>query len=165
MADATGRPRLPRPPVLCYERAQPGERLPLDTKTQGRCGPVGQRNPRADGQPGPVAVDDRSRLAYAEVRPSARQAAALAFLDRALSWCRPQGIAVQAVMTENGSAYRSHVRCRARPAPPGRASLHAAPEREGGALHPAPAAELGVRVRVPHPRPRHLRPRRLASVV
>ena len=55
-----------------------------------------------------VAVDDHSRLAYVEVRPSDRQADALAFLDRALAWFRSQGIAVQAVMMDNGSAYRSH---------------------------------------------------------
>ena len=34
----------------------------------------------------------------------------MAFLDRALTWFRTQGIAVQAVMTDNGSAYRSHAR-------------------------------------------------------
>ena len=33
--------------------------------------------------------------------------AALAFLERALAWFRTQGISVQAVMTDNGSAYRS----------------------------------------------------------
>ena len=48
------------------------------------------------------------RLAYAEVRPSDRQADALAFLDRALAWFRAQGIVVQAVMTDNGPAYHSH---------------------------------------------------------
>ena len=55
-----------------------------------------------------VAVDDHSRVAYAEVRPSDRQGDALAFLDRALAWFRAHGIAVQAVMTDNGPAYRAH---------------------------------------------------------
>ena len=55
-----------------------------------------------------VAIDDHSRLAYAEVRPSDRQGDALAFLERARAWFRAQGIAVQAVMTDNGPAYRSH---------------------------------------------------------
>ncbi len=110
------RPRLPRPPVLRYERAHPGELLHLDTKKLGRFWHVGkrirrdgiQRSPRAGWHHVHVAVDDHSRLAYAEVRPSDRQADALAFLDRALPWFRTQGIAVQAVMTDNGSAYRSH---------------------------------------------------------
>ena len=104
------RPRLPRPPVVRYERASPGELLHLDTKKLGRFWHVGKRITR-DGvtrSPGAgwphvhVAVDDHSRLAYAEVRPSDRQADALAFLDRALAWFRAQGIVVRAVMTDNG---------------------------------------------------------------
>ena len=81
----------PRPPVVRYERASPGELLHLDTKKLGRCWHVGkritrdgiQRRPRAGWQHVHVAVDDHSRLAYAEVRPSDRQGNALAFLDRA----------------------------------------------------------------------------------
>jgi len=68
-----------------------------------------QRSPRAGWQHVHVAVDDHSRLAYAAVRPSDRRADALAFLDRALTWFRTQGIAVWVVMTDNGSAYRPHV--------------------------------------------------------
>ena len=109
-------PRPPRPPVVRYERDQPGELLHLDTKKLGRFWHVGKRilndgvarSPRAGWQHVHVAVDDHSRLAYAEVRPSDRREDALAFLDRALAWVRAQGIAVQAVMTDNGPAYRSH---------------------------------------------------------
>ena len=119
------RPRLPRPPVVRYERASPGELLHLDTKKLGRFWHVGQRitrdgvtrSPGAGWQHVPVAVDDHSRLAYAEVRPSDRQGDALAFLDRARAWFRAQGIVVRAVMTDNGPAYRSHAwrrRCAAR---------------------------------------------------
>ena len=54
-----------------------------------------------------VAVDDHSRLAYVEVLPSDRRADALAFLERALRWYRTQGLVVEEVMTDNGSAYRS----------------------------------------------------------
>ncbi len=97
-------------------RAQPGELLHLDTKKLGRFWQVGkriyrdgvQRSPRAGWQHVHVAVDDHSRLAYAEVRPSDRQGVALAFLERARAWFRAQGIAVQAVMTDNGPAYRAH---------------------------------------------------------
>ena len=119
------RPRLPRPPVVRYERASPGELLHLDTKKLGRFWHIGKRitrdgvtrSPGAGWQHVHVAVDDHSRLAYAEVRPSDRQADALAFLDRALAWFRAQGIVVRAVMTDNGPAYSSHAwrrRCAAR---------------------------------------------------
>ena len=37
------RPRVPRPPVVRYERAQPGELLHLDTKQLGRFWHVGKR--------------------------------------------------------------------------------------------------------------------------
>ena len=93
------RPRLPRPPVVRYERASPGELLHLDTKKLGRFWHVGKRitrdgvtrSPGAGWQHVHVAVDDHSRLAYAEVRPSDRQGDALAFLDRALAWFRAPG--------------------------------------------------------------------------
>ena len=108
-----------------YERASPGELLHLDTKKLGRFWHVGKRitrdgvtrSPGAGWQHVHVAVDDHSRLAYAEVRPSDRQGDALAFLDRALAWFRAQGIVVRAVMTDNGPAYSSHAwrrRCAAR---------------------------------------------------
>ncbi|HTB70192.1 MAG TPA: integrase core domain-containing protein [Solirubrobacteraceae bacterium] len=54
-----------------------------------------------------VCVDDYSRLAYAEVLPNERATTAIAFLRRAHSWFERHGIRVQAVMTDNGSAYRS----------------------------------------------------------
>ena len=110
------RPRAPRPPVVRYERAQPGELLHLDTKKLGRFWHVGKRiyrdgirrSPRAGWQHVHVAIDDHSRLAYAEVRPTDRRGDALAVLERARAWFRAQGIAVQAVMTDNGAAYTSH---------------------------------------------------------
>ena len=73
-----------------------------------------QRSPRAGWQHVHVAVDDHTRLAYAEVLLSDRRADALAFLERALRWFAAQGITVEEVMTDNGSAYRSRawrVRC------------------------------------------------------
>ena len=52
------RPRLPRPPVVRYERASPGELLHLDTKKLGRFWHVGKRITRDGGDPQP-----RRRLA------------------------------------------------------------------------------------------------------
>jgi transposase InsO family protein len=109
-------PREPRPPVVRYEREHPGELVHIDTQKLGRFWQVGkrilqdgvQRSPRAGWQHIHVAVDDHSRLAYVEVLPTERADDATAFLQRALAWYREQGVAVEAVMTDNGSAYVSH---------------------------------------------------------
>ncbi len=109
-------PREPRPLVVRYERDRPGELLHFDTKKLGRFWNVGKRilrdgvtrSPRAGWQHVHVAVDDHSRLAYAEVLPSDRRHDALAFLERALGWFGEQGVSVEAVMTDNGPAYASH---------------------------------------------------------
>ena len=109
-------PREPRPPVVRYERDRPGELLHIDTKKLGRFWNVGKRilgdgvtrSPRAGWQHVHVAVDDHSRLAYAEVLPTDRRHDALAFLERALRWFSRQGITVEAVMTDNGPGYVSH---------------------------------------------------------
>jgi transposase InsO family protein len=109
-------PRSPRPPVLRYERERPGELLHVDIKKLGRFWQAGKRvlqdgvrrSPRAGWQYLHVAVDDHSRLAYAEVLPSERREDAVAFLRRAVAWYREQGVVVEAVLTDNGTAYRSH---------------------------------------------------------
>ena len=109
-------PREPRPPVVRYERDRPGELLHIDTKKLGRFWHIGKRvlqdgvsrSRSAGWQHVHVAVDDHSRLAYAEVLSSDRQGDALAFLDRALHWFGEQGVTVEAVMTDNGPAYVSH---------------------------------------------------------
>jgi len=107
--------RQPRPSANRYEHERPGDLLHLDIKKLGRFWQVGkrvlqdgvQRSPRAGWQYVHVAVDDHSRLAYAEVLPSERQEDTVAFLGRALAWYREQGIAVAALLTDNGGAYRS----------------------------------------------------------
>lgn len=108
--------RAPRPPVVRYERERPGELLHIDTKKLGRFWQVGKRvladgvrrNRAAGWQHVHVAVDDHSRLAYAEVLSTDRAADAVAFLRRTVAWYREQGVAVEAVLTDNGTAYRSH---------------------------------------------------------
>ena len=108
-------PREPRPPVVRYERERPGELLHIDTKKLGRFWNVGKRilgdgvtrSPRAGWQHVHVAVDDHSRMAYAEVLPTDRRGDALAFLERALGWFGEQGVTVDGVMTDNGPAYVS----------------------------------------------------------
>ena len=54
-------------------------------------------------------IDDYSRLAYVEVLPDEKAPTAIGFLERALAFFARHGITVERVMTDNGSAYRSHV--------------------------------------------------------
>jgi transposase InsO family protein len=56
-----------------------------------------------------IAVDDYSRLAYAEVLPDEQATTAAAFLRRAVAFYRRYGINVEAILSDNGSAYRSTV--------------------------------------------------------
>jgi hypothetical protein len=56
-----------------------------------------------------IAVDDYSRLAYAEVLTDEKAATAAAFLARAVAFYQRHGITVERVLTDNGSAYRGIV--------------------------------------------------------
>src|SRR6185369_16849938 len=56
-----------------------------------------------------VLVDDATRLAYAEVLADERARTATGFLIRALRWFRSFGVAVERVMTDNGSAFISNL--------------------------------------------------------
>jgi len=106
----------PKPPIVSYERSRPGEMIHLDIKKLGRFNKAGHRA-TGDRQAGRtrkagwdflhVCVDDASRLAYTELLPSEGQHDTTAFLRRALDWLNHRGVAVERVMTDNGSAYRS----------------------------------------------------------
>ena len=64
-----------------------------------------------------VAVDDHTRLAFVEGLGDQAGARCAAFLDRAVAWFSTQQIAVQRVMSDNGSGYVSRAfraRCQAR---------------------------------------------------
>jgi transposase InsO family protein len=107
----------PRPEVVRYERAAPGELIHIDIKTLGKIDGVGHRitgqhagHHRARGigyEHLHVAIDDASRLAYTEILPSLGKEDATVFLQRALAWYARLGVKVERVMTDNGSAYRS----------------------------------------------------------
>ena len=106
----------PRPPAIRYERAAPGELIHIDTKKLGRIDGIGHRitGDRRGQKRGigwdlvHVCVDDASRLAYTEVLPDEKKESACAFLTRALAFFAAHGVSVERVMTDNGSAYRSH---------------------------------------------------------
>ena len=56
-----------------------------------------------------IAVDDYSRLAYAEVLEDEKATTAVGFLRRAVAFYRRHGITVERVLTDNGGAYRSTI--------------------------------------------------------
>jgi transposase InsO family protein len=115
-----GRSRLPRPPrpeLVRYERARPGELLHVDTKRLGRFHRVGkrilqdgiQRSPRAGWQHLHAAVDDHGRIAYCEVLAGQGGEHSCAFLERAVAWFAAEHrIRIERVLSDNGHAYRSH---------------------------------------------------------
>ena len=106
----------PKEPVRRYQRDHPGELIHVDIKKLGRIGRVGHRihGDRTTRVRGigwefvHVAIDDASRLAYAEVLPNERSSSSVAFLRRSVAWFQSQGVRVQSVMSDNGSCYVSH---------------------------------------------------------
>ncbi len=129
--------RLGLEPARRYERSRPGELVHIDVKKLGRIeGGAGhrivgrqrqRRNPTRTDAAGVrrsrvgyecvhVCVDDATRLAYVEVLKDEKAATAIGFLRRAVRFYRRHGVRVEAVMTDNGSAYRSAIHaiaCRA----------------------------------------------------
>jgi transposase InsO family protein len=55
-----------------------------------------------------IAIDDRTRLAYAALFSDETAVSAAAFLALAHRWFAHRGVAMQALLTDNGSAYRGH---------------------------------------------------------
>jgi transposase InsO family protein len=128
----------PAEPANRYETPRPGQLVHVDVKKLGRIARAGHRvhgdrRARVRGvgfERAHVAVDGATRLAYVEVLPDERAQTACAFLRRAVAWFAHQGISVERLLTDNGSAYRSR-------------------------LHRATCQELGLR----HSRTRAYRPR------
>jgi transposase InsO family protein len=105
----------PKPIVHRYQRERAGELVHIDIKKLGRIQLVGHRitgdrRQRARGAGWEfvhAAVDDASRLAYAEVLPNERSPTSVAFLRRVVAWYQSHGIRVTAIMTDNGPGYVS----------------------------------------------------------
>jgi transposase InsO family protein len=55
-----------------------------------------------------TVIDDHSRVAYAEICSDERAETAIGVLERAVEWFADRGVAVERVLSDNGSAYRSH---------------------------------------------------------
>jgi transposase InsO family protein len=126
--------RLGLEPPRRYERERPGELIHIDVKKLGRI--QGGAGHRATGykhytpRRGPrsaerrtvgwecvhIAIDDCTRLAYAEVLGDEKAVTVVAFLKRAVEFFARHGMTVEQLLTDNGSGYRSMIHaiaCRA----------------------------------------------------
>ena len=106
----------PRPPVVRYEHERPGDLLHLDIKGMTRFTEVSRR---ADGRlrgkrkhPGfcalHIAIDDRSRVAFTRMLPDQQAGTTIGFLREATAFFAERNVQIRALLTDNGSAYRSH---------------------------------------------------------
>jgi len=103
----------PEPPNR-YEHRRPGSLVHLDVKKLGRIsGFLGHRmtGDRSKTKKGAgwdyvhVAIDDRTRIAYAEVLRDETAQTTSSFLARARAWYHALGIRVRRILTDNGSNY------------------------------------------------------------
>jgi len=122
IARAAGLNRLsklePTPVYRRYEKAEPGELLHLDVKKLGRIVKVGHRitGDRRGHSTGPgagweylhIAIDDASRVAYAQLLPDEGADCAVAFLRAAVAYYAGLGVQIRGVYTDNAKAYRGH---------------------------------------------------------
>jgi transposase InsO family protein len=119
--------RLGLEPAARYERERPGELIHIDVKKLGRIqrgaghrvtgrrhynsrrGPRGAERRTVGWEFVHIAIDDCTRLAYAEVLSDEKAITAIAFLRRAVAFFERHGMHVEQLLTDNGSAYRSAV--------------------------------------------------------
>ena len=119
-------------PVRRYEHDRPGSLLHVDVKKLGNIPDGGgwryvgrqqgkknrnrtpgkSRNRQYNPQMGTAfvhtVIDDHSRVAYAEIHDDETAATAITVLRRAVDWFAARGVTVERVLSDNGSAYRSH---------------------------------------------------------
>lgn len=127
--------RVTGEPARRYERARPGELIHVDvTKfgnipdgggwryvgiSQGRANRRATRDrtgitarkyhPRVGTCFVHTVIDDHSRVAYAECHDNETAATATQVLRRAVAWYAERGVIVERVLSDNGSAYVSHL--------------------------------------------------------
>lgn len=127
--------RVTGEPIRRYEHPHPGSLLHVDVtkfgnipdgggwryvgKRQGdrnRVATVERTGERRNEQHRPLlgtayvhtVVDDHSRVAYAEICSDERAETAVGVFERAVAWFADRGVTVERVLSDNGSAYRSH---------------------------------------------------------
>ena len=126
--------RVTGEPVRRYEHPYPGAMLHMDVKKYGNIPDgggwryvgraqgkrnrgatatrTGSRSARYDPRLGTAfvhtVVDDHSRVAYAEIRADEKADTAVEILHNAATWFAERGVAVERVLSDNGSCYKSH---------------------------------------------------------
>ncbi|GAB3030345.1 IS481 family transposase [Parafrigoribacterium mesophilum] len=119
--------------VRRYEHERPGDLIHVDVKKLGnipdgggwryvgrqqgrrnRAATPGKaknpyRNPKIGTAFVHTVIDDHSRVAYAEIHDDETAATAVGVLLRAVSWFASRGIIIKRVLSDNGSAYKSHL--------------------------------------------------------
>jgi transposase InsO family protein len=119
-------------PIRRYEHEQPGALIHVDVKKLGNIPDGGgwrtvgrqqgkrnraatpdkprnaHHNPKIGTAFVHTVIDDHSRVAYAEIHDDETAATAISVLRRAVSWFADRGVTVERVLSDNGSAYKSH---------------------------------------------------------
>jgi transposase InsO family protein len=127
--------RVTGEPARRYERTRPGELIHVDVTKFGNIPDgggwrfvgleqgsanrratrdrTGQRNQRYQPRLGTcfvhTVIDDYSRVAYAEIHDDEKAVTAAGVLYRAVAWFADRGVTVERVLSDNGSAYISHL--------------------------------------------------------
>jgi len=109
----------PTGPVQRYEWPHVGDLLHIDLKRLGRVVGIGhrihgdrrRRARRVGWEFLHVAIDDATRLTYAEVLAADDAGACAAFLRRTLTWFRRRGVRIRRLLTDNAMTYRSRAFC------------------------------------------------------
>ena len=127
--------RVTGEPARRYERDRPGEMIHVDVTKFGNIPDgggwrfvgleqgwanrqatrdrTGSRNKRYQPKLGNcfvhTVIDDYSRVAYAEVHDDEKAVTAAGVLYRAVAWFAERGVTVERVLSDNGSAYISHL--------------------------------------------------------
>jgi transposase len=126
--------RVTGEPVRRYEHDHPGAMLHIDVtkfgnipdgggwryvgRAQGKrnrqatARRTGQRSAGYEPRIGTAfvhtVIDDHSRIAYAEIRDDEKAVTAISVLRNAVAWFAARGVTVERVLSDNGSAYKSH---------------------------------------------------------
>lgn len=112
--------RATKEPVIRYQRDRPGELVHVDVKKLAGIPDGGGWRIHGRGRaPGTEAssrgyrflhsaLDDRTRIVYSEIHDDEQAVTAIGFWNRANTWFKSHGITVERVLTDNGSAYKSH---------------------------------------------------------
>ena len=105
----------PAEPVVRYEREAPGELIHIDTKRLGRIKGVGHRitgDPSKNKNRGigwdavHLAIDDHSRVAFAQVKTDETTHSCVEFLRETVAFYTSLGVHIESVMTDNGTGYK-----------------------------------------------------------